>query len=259
MSKTDIVSKMQDSVLILTLDGPKSRNAISPPVYAILQQRFIDAGEDPNIRAIVLHGANGFFSSGGDVNNLRKSATLPLSEVTKNTDGLNSMIRVIRACPKPVIAAVEGGTAGAGVSLALACDFLVAGEGAKFIAAYVKIGLTPDGGITHFLTASLPRQMVSEMCMMGKPIDAQTLHQHGVVNNVTAPDKVLEGALDMARALARGPQMAMAKIKSLIAAAPGNDLATHLEAEADAINRARYTAESREGTAAFLDKRKPKF
>lgn len=259
MTVTNVLSELRDRTLLLTLDGPKSRNAINPQIYAALQDHIIDAGQNPDIRAIVLHGANGFFCSGGDVNNLKRSATLPMRDVTRNTDALNAMISTIRNCPKPLVASVEGGAAGAGFSLALACDLIVASEGAKFIVAYVKIGLTPDGGVTHFLTSSLPRQLVSEMCLMGKPVLAEALCRHGVVNSITPVGGALDGAMDIAATLATGPQLAMAKIKSLITLAAGNDLASHLEEEARGINQARFTDEGREGTTAFLEKRKPDF
>ena len=259
MTTTKVLSELQGKVLLLTLDGPKSRNAINPQIYAALQGHIIDAGQNPDIRAIVLHGANGFFCSGGDVNNLKRSATLPMREVTKNTDALNAMISAIRACPKPLVASVEGGAAGAGFSLALACDLIVAAEGAKFIVAYVKIGLTPDGGVTHFLAASLPRQLVSEMCLMGKPVQAEALLHHGVVNSIAPAGETLSRAMEIAARLAAGPQLALAKIKSLITSAAHNDLATHLLEEADGINQARFTDEGKEGTTAFLEKRKPEF
>lgn len=256
---TNVLSERQNGVLLLTLDGPKSRNAISQPIYATLQDHIIDAGQDDGIRAVVLHGANGFFCSGGDVNNLRRSATLPMREVSKSTDALNAMIMTIRNCPKPVIASVEGGAAGAGFSLALACDLIVASTGAKFIVAYVKIGLTPDGGVTHFLASSLPRQLVSEMCLLGKPVSAEVLCQHGIVNSTVSAGEVLSGAMQMAAAVAAGPKLAISQIKSLISVAAKNDLATQLEVEARGINQARFMSEGKEGTAAFLEKRKPVF
>lgn len=256
---TNLLSECRDGVLLLTLDGPKSRNAISQPVYAALQDLIIDAGQDDDIRAVVLQGANGFFCSGGDVNNLKRSATLPLRDVSKSTDALNAMILAIRNCPKPVIAAVEGGAAGLGFSLALACDLIVASAGAKFIVAYVKIGLTPDGGVTHFLSSALPRQLVSEMCLLGKPVTAEVLCQHGIVSSTPAVGEALASAMQMAAAFAAGPKGAIATIKSQINVAAKNDLATQLELEARGINQARFTDEGKEGTTAFLEKRKPVF
>ncbi|WP_121062175.1 oxepin-CoA hydrolase, alternative type [Chachezhania antarctica] len=256
---TDVVTELDSAVLTIALDGPKTRNSISAPVYKELQSAIIMAGENPEIRAIVLTGRHGFFSSGGNINALKASAQSTMAEVTGNTDALNAMIIAIRSCPTPVIAAVEGGAAGAGMSLALACDMIVAAEGAKFVVAYVKIGLAPDGGVTHFLSAALPRQLVTEMCLTGNPVEAERLHALGVVNAVTPVGETLSTATTMAAKLAAGPAGSMAIIKSEIAAAPTNDLATHLALEASGINRARFGAEAAEGLSAFLEKRKPDF
>lgn len=259
MSETTLKQDRDGAVLVLTLDGAATRNSISPPVYRQLQAAVIDAAEDPAVRAIVLTGANGFFSSGGNIHALKASAQKTMAEVTVNTDALNVMIRALRDCPKPVVAAVEGGAAGAGASLALACDMMVAAQDAKFTVAYVKIGLTPDGGVTHFLAQSLPRQLVAEMCMLGTPVGAERLHTLGVVNAVCAPGAALAGAMELAGKLAAGPVQSIARIKALIEAAPETELATHLDREAEGINRARFGAEAAEGLAAFLEKRKPDF
>ena len=259
MTQTTLVHERHGPVLVLTLDGAATRNSISPPVYRQVQAAVIDAGTDPQVRAIVLTGANGFFSSGGNIQALQASAQKTMGEVTANTDALNAMIKAVRDCPLPVVAAVEGGAAGAGASLALACDMIVAAQDAKFTVAYVRIGLTPDGGVTHFLTQSLPRQLVAEMCMLGQPVGAERLQALGVVNALCAPGTARAGALELAERLAAGPAQALSRIKALIEAAPGNDLATHLDREAEGINRARFGAEAHEGLAAFLDKRKPDF
>ena len=256
---TQLQAERDGAVLILSLDGPSSRNSISPPVYKAIQSAIITAGQDPDIRAIVLTGLHGFFSSGGNINNLKESAKSTLAEVSGNTDALNAMILSIRDCPTPVIAGVEGGAAGAGMSLALACDMIVASEGAKFVVAYVKVGLAPDGGVTHFLSEGLPRQLVTEMCLTGNPVAAERLHDLGVVNAVVEPGQAIAAATKMAARLANGPAQAMAVIKSEIAAAPHNDLATQLVLEAKGINTARFGTEAAEGLAAFLEKRKPDF
>lgn len=256
---TEVVTERDGAVLTISLDGPKTRNSISPPVYKAVQSAIITAGEDPEIRAIVLTGRHGFFSSGGNINNLKASAQSTMAEVSGNTDALNAMILAIRACPTPVIAAVEGGAAGAGMSLALACDMIVAAEAAKFVVAYVKIGLAPDGGVTHFLSASLPRQLVTEMCFTGNPVEAERLHALGLVNAVTPAGEAIAAAQAVAAKLAAGAVGSMAIIKAEITAAPKNDLATHLVMEAAGINRARFGTEAAEGLNAFLEKRKPDF
>lgn len=246
-------------IRLLTLDGPGTRNSIGRAQYDALRAAIVDAGNNPQIRAIVLQGAGGFFSSGGNVNALKESRQQPLSEVSRNTDALAAMILAIRACPTPVIAAVEGGAAGLGVSLALACDMIVAGASAKFTAAYVKIGLTPDGGATYFLTQALPRQLVSELCMLGRPVSAERLHAAGAVNTLTEDGGALDAALDLAGACAEGASTAISVIKQEIETATGNGLAAHIDLEARNINQARYGEEAAEGLQAFLEKRRPCF
>lgn len=248
-----------DGVRILTLDGPATRNAVGPDVYAALSAAVIDAGADPAVRALILTGANGFFSSGGNVAALIESRTLPRSSVARNTDLLGAMILAIRACPRPVIAAVEGGAAGLGLAMALSCDMIAAARGARFTAAYVRIGLTPDGGATHFLREALPRQLVSELCFLGRPVEAERLHAAGAVNRLTEPGAALPAALELAQACAAGAGAAITTIKAQIDGAPRNGLAAQLDLEARHINAARYGAEAAEGLQAFLDKRQPRF
>ena len=247
------------AVSVITLNGPSSKNTIGPDVYVAVRDAVVDAGNDPEVRAILLTGAAGFFSSGGNINALKDSAKGPLSAVTSNTDLLNAMIRAIVDCPTPVIAAVEGGAAGAGVALALSCDLIVAAKDAKFTAAYVRVGLSPDGGITYFLRASLPRQLVNELCMLGRSITAEQLAIHGVVNDLTESGQAQAGGLALAAKIAAGPVKAIRSIKHLVNGAENNELTTHLWEEADRINQARYGAEAAEGLAAFLEKRKADF
>lgn len=256
---TQVLTAQSGSVLTLTLDGPSSRNSIGPNVYRRLRDQIVDAGQAPGIRAIVLTGAGGFFSSGGNVNALKNSSGGPMSAVSANTDYLNAMIRAIVDCPTPVIAAVDGGAAGAGVALALSCDMIVAEAEANFTLAYVRVGLCPDGGATHFLRTALPRQLVNELCILGRPISAERLAAFGVVNEVSEPGCVLETATALARKVAAGPAQAIASIKHLINSAPDTQLTTQLWLEADRINQARFGPEAAEGLSAFLEKRKPDF
>ena len=257
---TRIVQDLRDDgILVVTLDGTQTRNSIGRDQYDDLRRIFTDIGRNPAVRAVVLTGAGGFFSSGGNVAALKEGRDLPLSDVMRNTDTLGAMILAIRTCPRPVIAAVEGGAAGLGLSLALSCDMLVAGASAKFTAAYVKIGLTPDGGATYFLREALPRQLVSEMCMLGRPMGADRLHAAGAVNLLAEDGAVLDAAFELALACATGATEAIATIKAEIEAAPGNGLAAQLDLEARGINRHRYGEEASEGLAAFLEKRAPRF
>lgn len=246
-------------IRLLTLDGPARRNAIGLAQYEALRAAVTDAGHDPRIRAIVLTGAGGFFCAGGDIAALRDSRDQAPSQVARNTDALGAMILAIRACRVPVLAAVEGGAAGLGLSLALACDMIVASRTASFTAAHVRIGLTPDGGATHFLAEALPRQLVSEMCMLGRPLGAERLHAAGAVNALADEGGALDAALALAGRIAAGASGAIAVIKTEIAAAARNGLAAQLDLEARHINAARFGDEAGEGLRAFLDKRPPRF
>ncbi|MCO6188485.1 oxepin-CoA hydrolase, alternative type [Rhizobium sp. L1K21] len=259
-NETQVLSEVVDSnIKLLTLKGERTRNSIGLAQYKAVRAEIVDAGNDPQIRAIILQGAGGFFSSGGNVSALKEGRNQPLSEVSRNTDALAAMILAIRHCPKPVIAAVEGGAAGLGLSLALSCDMIAASGSAKFTAAYVKIGLTPDGGATHFLSECLPRQLVSELCMLGRPASADRLYAAGAINMLTDDGEALNAALDLARACAVGASGAISVIKGEIAQAQVNGLAEQIELESRYINKARYGSEAGEGLQAFLEKRKPVF
>ncbi|UWR35811.1 enoyl-CoA hydratase/isomerase family protein (plasmid) [Sulfitobacter sp. W027] len=256
---TVIKSSLSGGVLTLTMAGTKTKNSIGRTQYEALAAAFVDAAHDSAVGAIVITGEGGFFSSGGNVRGLEQSRLSPRSEVAKNTDSLFAMIMALRNCPKPVIAAIEGGAAGLGLSLALSCDMAVASAEAQFTAAYVKIGLTPDGGATYFLREALPRQLVSEMCMLGRPISAERLFAAGALNEITAPGAALDAGIALAKACAAGARDAIGTIKAEIAVAGQAALSDQMDYEGRMINAYRYGNEAGEGLAAFLEKRKPNF
>jgi enoyl-CoA hydratase/carnithine racemase len=158
-----------------------------------------------------------------------------------------------------VIAAVEGAAAGAGFSLALACDMIVASATAKFVMAYVKVGLTPDGGGSWFVSRALPRQLATEILIEGKPIAATRLHDLGVVNKLVADGTALDTALDWADELAGLSPNAVERIKGLVQEAQVNPLALHLEAEKRSFVESLHHRDAQEGITAFLEKRKPQY
>lgn len=256
---TTIDAEQQGPVLILTLNGPKTRNTLGVEVYTGITTHLAAAQQDATIRAVVITGADGYFCAGGNIHTLQTSAKGTLAEATAGTDRLNALIRAVHDCPLPVVAAVEGGAAGAGLSLLLACDIILAATEAKFSLAYVKIGLTPDGGATHLLRAALPRQMVMEMALTGQPVTAQRLADLGVISALMPKGGALPAALTLANSLATGPRQAQARIKHVVNMAAQNDLATHQDLEATNMNTSRFGSEAAEGLAAFLAKRKPDF
>jgi enoyl-CoA hydratase/carnithine racemase len=165
----------------------------------------------------------------------------------------------MRQFPKPVIAAVEGNAAGAGFSLALACDLIVAAGNARFTMAYVKIGLSPDGAPSLLLPRALPLQLASELLMEGAPIGAERLYQAGVVNRLVEPGRALAEAEAWAAKLAQGATGAIGRIKRLINQSACPELASHLELERESFSQLLHQPEAHEGIAAFLEKRSAQF
>jgi len=251
--------ELRDGVLVVTLDDAGSRNAIGPDVNPTITRVLAAAGDDPDVRAVVLTGANGYFSAGGNMRALRRTVEMSPSERTAVTDRLATMIRTVRELPKPVIAAVEGGAAGIGFALVLACDLVVAARGARFAAAQVRLGLTPDGGITRFLLDAMPRQLASEICMLGQPVAAERLHGFGLVTRLVDGGEALAHAFDVAESLSAGPTRTVGRIKRLLSDAGSATLDACLALEGETINAARADPEATEGIAAFLEKRRPAF
>ncbi|WP_315128715.1 oxepin-CoA hydrolase, alternative type [Comamonas antarctica] len=258
-SEQALLSRREGAVLVLSNNNPAARNALSPAFYQALTQALADASSDSTVGAIVLTGEGGHFCAGGDLRQLVKRRELSLPERREKIEGLHDLIRAVRACPKPVIAAVEGAAAGAGVSLALACDMVVAARNAVFSVAYVKIGLTPDGGATALLAQFLSRQVLTELCLTGERISGERLHALGAVNRLAESGAALAEAIALAQQLATGPDVAMAHIKALCHAAYDNTLEQQLDAEREFMVQAQASEESREGMAAFLEKRSPDY
>ena len=254
-----LILERMGRVLVATNNDPATRNALSWDFYDGFRETIEVASGDEGIGAIVLTGAAGFFCSGGNVHGLKERSEADYPTRRSSVDMLHRMILAMRACPKPIIAAVDGGAAGAGASLAAACDLVVAARDAYFSVAYIKIGLTPDGGATAFLGASLPRQLLAEMVFTGDRIPVERLYGLGMINRLTEPGQSLATALELAARLAKGPAQALAVGKRLIDQARLNALAEQLDLEADGIAAALGGVEGREGIAAFLEKREADF
>lgn len=254
-----LLTRRDGAVLVLSNNNPAARNALSTEFYQALTAALRDAAADPTVGAVVLTGEGGHFCAGGDLRRLSQNRELSLEERRVRLEGLHDLIRTIRDCPKPVIAAVEGAAAGAGLSLALACDLLVVASNAVFSVAYVKVGLTPDGGATAFLAEYASRQLLTELCLTGERISGERLHALGAVNRLTEPGEALAQAQALAAQISSGPAQAMASIKTLCRNAYVQTLDEQLEQEAQFMVRSQGTEESREGIGAFLEKRQPDF
>jgi enoyl-CoA hydratase/carnithine racemase len=254
-----LLVERRDATLVLTISNPGLRNALGPEIYASMMAAFDDVAHDPAIRAVVLTGADGTFCAGGNLNRLLENRGKPPAVQAESIDGLNRMVRAITDCPKPVIAAVEGFAAGAGMSLALACDLITAGRSAKFVMAYVKVGLSPDGGGSWFATRALPKQSATELMLEGGAWPAERLHALGVVNTIADDGGALEAALVHATRIAALSPHAVARIKGLIANAATVPLAAQMTAERDSFVACLHHDEGGEAVAAFLEKRPARF
>jgi len=255
----ELKASRHHATLILTLSNPTAKNALHPDMYAATIEALSTAERDPTVRVVILTGENRFFCSGGNLNRLLENRAKEKAVQAQSIDQLNGWIDALRGCTKPIIAAVDGAAAGAGFSLALACDLIVAGSSAKFLMAYVKVGLTPDGGGTWFLTRALPRQLATEILIEGKPVSAERLHQVGIVNKIVPDGTALEAAIAWADELTELSPHAMERIKTLVADAEANTLPEQLEAEKHSFVEALHHPDAREGIDAFLAKRKPTY
>lgn len=255
----DVLSSRTGAVLVLAINNPERRNIITPGLFQSLIQLFECAASDNTIGAVVLTGVGPYFCAGGDLKQLAQRRQLAVGQRREKLEGLNGVVRLLRDFPKPVIAAVEGGAAGAGWSIALACDLIVAARDARFSVAYVKVGLTPDGGITALLAQALPRQLYTQLCLSGEPIDAPRLAALGVINLIAEPGSAEHEAVRWATALASGPAKAIQKIKCLCREAVSASLDEQIERESEFMVEAQGDKESAEGIEAFIEKRAPNF
>lgn len=254
-----LASQRHGRVLQLTISNPAMRNAMTPDVYVAARAAFREAAADDGIGAIVLAGEGKHFCGGGNLNRLQEQRGQPREGQERILDTLHDWVVAMRACPKPIVAAVEGAAAGGGFSVCLGCDLIVAAEDAKFVMSYVKAGLSPDGGGSETLANALPPQAALEILLDGAPVTAARLHALGIVNRVVPGGRALEEALAWAARLAQGPAGAQARIKQLVYAARGRAHRAQLDAERDAFVASLYSDECGEGIAAFLEKRSPRF
>ena len=217
------------------------------------------ADSNPEVGSVVITGAGSTFCAGGNLQRLLDNRQKPAEVQAQSIEGLHGWIEAIRTFPKPVIAAVEGAAAGAGFSLALACDFIVAADNATFVMAYSTVALSPDGGGTWSLARALPRQLVSELLMGGERIASIRLQELGVVNRVTPAGAALDEALLLAARLNERAPNALASIKELVNEAATAPLTQQLASERDHFVRNLHHANGGIGIQAFLSKQPPRY
>ena len=199
------------------------------------------------------------FCAGGNLQRLQANRREAPELQAQSIEGLHNWMDSIRTYPKPVLAAVEGAAAGAGFSLALACDFVVAASNSVFVMSYVNVALSPDGGGSWTLARTLPRALANELLMLGERVGAERLRDLGLVNRVCAPGEALATSLLLAAQLNDRAPNALASIKELVNDAAANSLSSQLASERDHFVRNLHHANGAEGIEAFLHKRAPRY
>lgn len=250
------------NVATVTLNRPDSLNSLNDRMTTELAEVFRQFQQDPAVRCVVLTGAGRAFCSGQDLGDLKQKYADP-SFIPHLGDDLrrryNPVVRALRNLEKPVIAAVNGVAAGAGLSVALACDLRVASEKASFIEVFVNVGLVPDSASTFFLPRLVGLGKAMELCFTGDRVSAADALAWGMVNKVLPPDDLLNETQELAARLAKLPTRAIGLMKRLLNQSFNADLDQQLDAEAVAQEAAALTADHREGLRAFFEKRPASF
>lgn len=248
-------------VAVVRLNRPEVLNAFNDELGFAALEVVQKASADDSVRCIVLTGTGRGFSAGEDLGALAESYKAGQVPGLGNTltDRYNPLIRALRSAPKPVLAAINGVAAGAGASIALACDFRIAVEGMKMSLAFVRVGLVPDSGGIWFLTKMVGAARAWELAATGNPVTAERCLELGLVNRVVPAGEFEEAWRSWAAELAQGPTRAYALIKSLANGAATLSLDEQLEAEVDAQSAAGRTSDHLEGVQAFLGKRAASF
>ncbi len=250
-------SAVHGQTLVLTLSNPTLRNALGPEIYTAGIEALNAAESNSEIRSVIITGEGAHFCAGGNLQRLLTNREQPKEVQAQSIDGLHTWMEAIHTFPKPVIAAVEGAAAGAGFSLVLMCDLVVAARDSIFVMAYSSIALSPDGGGSWNLSKALPRQLAAELMLLGERISAERLHALGSVNRLVESGTALTQALDLAERInARAPN-AMQSIKELMNDAATQSLNAHLAQERDNFVKNLHHANAGIGISAFLNKEKP--
>ena len=262
MAEKSVLMEHEGGLAILTLNRPEAYNALDPVLGDALLDALVACDEDASVRAVLLTGAGKAFCSGGDLKAMQANADehgFANIFVKRLTILLHGCIATMARMEKPVIGAVNGTAGGAGFSLALACDLVLASESAAFTMAYTRAGLAPDGSSSFFLPRVVGPKRAYELMVNNAVLSAQEARDLGIVNAVYRDASFMAEARSYAERIAAGPTRALGAAKRLIALSPESSLETQMEHERRAIAECAGTEDFREGIAAFVGKRPPKF
>jgi 2-(1,2-epoxy-1,2-dihydrophenyl)acetyl-CoA isomerase len=255
-----VLQNLDQGLLTITMNRPDRRNALNPDMTRGLVEAARRAAEDHEVRAVLLKGAGGTFCVGGDVKSMAAGrAPLPFEAKMANLRRGMEVSRILHEMPKPVVAQLDGAAAGAGLSIALACDLRVASASVKITTAFAKVGLSGDFGGTYFMTRLIGSARARELYLTSPILAAPQALELGLVTRVVADDQVDVAAAELARSLADGPTRTFGHMKQNLNLAEHAALDECLDNEAWRHMLCMTTADHREAAAAFVEKRAPRF
>ncbi len=261
MSYETISYQVENGVALLTLNRPNSLNSFTSLMHQEVKSALKSIREDDSVRCLVLTGSGRGFCAGQDLNdravNSDNDAAPDLGESVEQN--YNPLIRGLMTLRMPVIGAINGVAAGAGASLALACDIVIAARSASFIQSFSKIGLVPDSGGTWNLVRALGLPRAKALALLGSKITAEQAESWGMIWQCVDDDQLMTEAVSMAEHFAKQPTRGLARIKELMNQSYSNPLHQQLELEKEAMRELGQSDDYREGVAAFLEKRAPEF
>ena len=263
MMTDELLYRLENRVALLTLNRPERLNALTKDMMAALRARLAEVAVDDAVGCLVLTGAGNAFCAGGDVRVQAKVAAEGSPETPEQrTDTLRASMeasRLLHEMPKPTIAMVNGVAAGAGLSLALACDLRIAGRSARMTTAFAKVGLSGDYGGTWFLTQLVGSAKARELYFLSDVLDSTQIDALGLANRVVGDDELVAETMALAEKLGNGPSVALRYMKRNLNVAERGTLSEGLDSEAYGMLRARASDDHKEAARAFVEKRKPEF
>ena len=254
-----IIVTQTNNIATITLNRPNSANGINPILARELATAALDCDKNTSIRCVILTANGKLFCAGGDLKSVGGEPEKAAAKIKGMADDLHRATSSFARMEKPFIVAVNGMAAGAGFSIAITGDFVIAAESAKFTMAYTAAGLSPDGSSSYYLPRLVGMRKAMDLMITNRRLTAHEAENWGLINQVVPDDALQTTAMELAQKLAKGPTDAFATVKKLLLCSFDNSLETQMELEGRAISHHAGVTNGKEGVQAFLEKRKPKF